>query len=197
MAGGKKLWKLLLKILGSLLSLALLASVAVSLILARPEPPPAETPEVTVSPDAVPVMEIKNEPDLYRLVAAFPVPVMSFMSGSGMTFVSASTSNTAHAGRLVRSAALFWQTEAGIPLTLQSICPADTLDLLEKGYHFSAVAGPVLFGSPAVRMEKDGIIRIHSATDQALYVLTLPDSLGGQVSPLCRSLQLFTVHSEE
>jgi hypothetical protein len=45
-------------------------------------------------------------------------------------------------------------------------------------------------------MEKGDTIRIHTATDQALYVLILPRSLDAQVSGLCRSLQLFTVNPE-
>ena len=81
-------------------------------------------------------------------------------------------------------------------MILQSICPADSLSLLEEGYHFSATPGPTLFGNPSVSMEKEDSIRIHATTDQALYVLILPSSLSDQVSNLCRSLQLFTVNQE-
>ena len=46
-------------------------------------------------------------------------------------------------------------------------------------------------------MEKDQVIRIHTATDEALYVILVPFSLSDQIQELSRSVQLFTVHSEE
>ena len=105
--------------------------------------------------------------------------------------------HVARAGREVsggfgRVATLYWQTAEGEPVTLRSIWPADAVSLLEGGFHFMPAAGPTLFGSASVRMEKDDSVRLHTATDQALYVVLLPRSLSGQVSDLCRSLQLFT-----
>ncbi len=196
MAAGKKLWKILLKILACLVSIALLALAAASLILAKPAPEPSAAPAATPSAASGPALEIRDETELYRLVAAFPAPVMSFMSGSGMTFVSAVSADSAVSGSFARTATLYWQTEDARPMILQSICPADSLSLLEEGYHFSAAPGPTLFGNPSVRMEKEDTIRIHATTDQALYVLILPSSLSDQVSNLCRSLQLFTVNQE-
>ena len=196
MTAGKKLWKLLLRILGVLVSAALLALAAASLILAKPAPEQVGSPSETPSLSASPALEIKEEAELYRLVAAFPAPVMSFMSGSGMTFVSAVSADSAVSGSFARAATLYWQTEDARPLILQSICPADSLSLLEEGYHFSADAGPTLFGNRSVRMEKNDTIRIHAATDQALYVLIIPKSLEDQISALSRSLQLFTVNPE-
>ena len=196
MTAGKKFWKLLLKILGGLVFAALLALTAASLILAKPAPEETQAPAASPSLAASPALEIREETDLYRLVAAFPAPVMSFMSGSGMTFVSAVSSDSAVSGGFARNATLYWQTADAQPLILQSICPADALSLLEDGYHFSAVAGPTLFGNRSVRMEKGDTIRIHTTTDQALYVLILPRSLDAQVSALCPYLQLFTVNPE-
>ena len=196
LSAGKKFWKVLLKILGGLVFIALLVLAAVSLILAKPSPEQTEPPAAALSLAASPALEIRDETELYRLVASFPAPVMSFMSGSGMTFVSAVSSDTALSGRFARNAVLYWQTKDGQPLILQSVCPADSLSLLEEGYHFSVSAGPVLFGSPSVRMEKDDTVRIHTTTDQALYVLLIPRSLSDQIPNLCRSLQLFTVNPD-
>ena len=196
MAAGKKLWKLLLRILGGLVSVALLALAAASLILAKPSTDETEVPAATPSISASPAMEIRDEKELYRLVAAFPAPVMSFMSGSGMTFVSAVSSDSALSGSFARTATLYWQTKDAQPLILQSICPAASLSLLEDGYHFSAFTGPALFGNRSVRMEKDDAIRIHTTTDLALYVLIIPRSLSDQIPDLSRSLQLFTVNPE-
>ena len=196
MAAGKKIWNLLLRILGSLALVALMALAAASLILAKPATEPVKAANEAPSLAASPALEISDETELYRLVGSFPAPVMSFMSGSGMTFVSAVSADSAVSGRFARTATLYWQTEDAQPLILQSICPADSLSLLEEGYHFSTATGPTLFGNRSVRMEKGDTIRIHISTDQALYVLIIPGSLGDQVTNLSRSLQLFTVNPE-
>ena len=196
MAGGKKVRKVLLRIVGTVIAIAVMALLAASLIIAKPQdgdPAPAAARPFT---DASPAVTIEDELDLSQLFAAFPAPVMSFMGGSGMTFVSATSSDAAVSGRFGRVASLYWQTPEGVPLILQSIYPADSLNLLEGGYHFSRYSGPTLFGNASVRMEKEGGIRIHTSTDHALYVLILPDSLSGQVSALCRSLQLFTANPQ-
>ena len=184
LAGGKKIPGLLARLAGSLVVVALLALLSVALILAKPqentEKAPAETPSAQGSPAVV----IEAESDLYRLISSYPAPVMSFMSGSGMTFVSASSADAAVSGGFGRVATLCWQTPEGEPVTLRTIWPADALSLLEDGYHF---------GNASVRMENDSAIRLHTDTDLALYAVYMPRSLGGQVSDLCRSLQLFTV----
>ena len=196
MADGKKIRKTVLGLISAVLGTALLAILAASLILAKPQGEETETAAARPSQDARPAVSINSENDLVSLISAFPAPVMSFMSGSGMTFVSAVSADSAVSGSFARTATLYWQTEDARPMILQSICPADSLSLLEEGYHFSATPGPTLFGNPSVRMEKEDTIRIHATTDQALYVLILPSSLSDQVSNLCRSLQLFTVNQE-
>jgi hypothetical protein len=196
LAGGKKIRKVLLRLVGVVIAVALLALLAASLIIAKPQEEEQPSAPVRPSAQANPAITAESEQELTALIAGFPAPVMSFMSGSGMTFVSAVSSDSAVSGGFARNATLYWQTEDAQPLILQSICPADALSLLEDGYHFSAVAGPTLFGNRSVRMEKGDTIRIHTTTDQALYVLILPRSLDAQVSALCRSLQLFTVNPE-
>ena len=192
MAGGKKVWKLLIRLFGVIVFVALLALLAGTLILAKPQENNTEPSPVQPSADARPAVSIDQETDLVKLVSDFPAPVMSYMSGSGMIFVSATSADAAVSGGFGRVATLCWQTADGEPVTLQSIWPADALSLLEDGFHFMPVAGPSLFGSMSVRMEKDDAVRLHVTTDQALYVVLLPRSLSGQVSDLCRSLQLFT-----
>jgi len=197
LSGGKKIWKIIGKILGILLSAALLVLAAVSLILAKPqedEAQPVESPPVM---EHAPALDIQNENELYQLILDFPAPVMSFMSGSGMTFVSGVSSDTAWNGRFARTATLYWQTEEGVSVSLQTIVPAEALSLLDGGFHFSDTEGPVLFGNLSIRMENSRLIRIHTATDRALYVLQLPLSLREQVPALTQSLQLFAPHTGE
>lgn len=176
--------------------LALLALAAAVLILAKPQDSPSETALVRPSAISRPAVSVEAEKDLADLVSDFPAPVMSFMSGSGMTFVSATSADAAVSGGFGRVATLYWQTAEGEPMVLQSIWPADALNLLEDGYHFTLSLGPSLFGNPSVRMENDASVRLHVTTDQALYVFLLPRSLSGQINALCRSLQLYTANPQ-
>lgn len=192
--------KRILTILGSvfsiLLSLGMLAFACAALILSRPQPEDAPAPSSQPPLSARAELSIQKETDLADLVADFPVPVMSFMSGSGMRFVSAQTVSFPLAEGFGRTASLYWQTEDGVPLLLQSIYPASALDRLDSGYHFSAVAGPSLFGSASVRMENREAVRVHVATDTGLYVMIMPKSAASSVSSISRSLQLFTLSPE-
>ena len=192
MAGGKKIRKILLRLLGGVVLAAVLALLAFTLILAKPQEDASPAAADPPSAEARPAVTVDQESGLVTLVSDFPAPVMSYMSGSGMVFVSAVSADAAVPGGFGRVATLFWQTPEGEPVTLRSIWPADAVNLLEGGFHFMPAAGPALFGSASVRMEKDDSVRLHVATDQALYVVLLPRALSGRVSELCRSLQLFT-----
>ena len=68
--------------------------------------------------------------------------------------------------------------------------------MLEDGFHFMPYAGPTFFGNTSVRMENDQYIRLHTTTDQALYVVILPRSLSKQVSSLCGFLKLYTIRND-
>lgn len=179
--------------LAGLLSLAMLAGLYFTLIIGQPQLKEQEETPVQPALTASPAMQIDQEGELRDLVAAFPAPVMSFMSGSGMIFVSGTSADTAWKGQFGRVATLYWQTAAGEPLILQSIYPAEALEIMGKGsYTFSSIAGPTLFGQNSVRMENGETIRIHVQTaGRGLYVLTVPHSLGSALSEISRSIQLF------
>ena len=197
MAGGKKVRKVLLRIVGTVIAIAVMALLAASLIIAKPQdedPAPAAARPFT---DASPAVTIEDELDLSQLFAAFPAPVMSFMGGSGMTFVSATCADAAVDGGFGRVATLNWQTAEGEPVRLRSIWPAGALDLLEGGYHFMPYTSPALFGSSSVRMENDQTVRIHAATDQALYEVLLPRALSPETGNICRALQLYASEARE
>ena len=191
---GKNAWRWIGRILAGLLAALLLALLYLTLIVGQPQP--KEEAEAAPQPllTASPRMNISAEADLYSLIAAFPVPVMSFMSGSGNLFVSAESADAAWQGGFGRIATLYWQTEDGYPLILQSIYPASALDLMGRGdYSFSGIAGPALFGHASVRMENAATVRVHTVTDEGIYVLTAPRDLAPSLSALARSIQLFTV----
>ena len=192
----KKFGTALLKVLTALFTIALIAAVGFLLILAQPKSEEKEKAEQQPLLAASPALNISQESELRSLVGAFPVPVLSFMSGSGMSFVSAISADTALDGGFGRVATLYWQTAEGEPLMLQSIYPASALSLLDNGYHFSSILGPTLFGVDSVRMENGDTVRVHAATETGLYVVTVPKDLAPKLSSLCRSLQLFSVKQE-
>ena len=192
----KKFGTALLKVLTALFTIALIAAVGFLLILAQPKSEEKEKAEPQPLLAASPALNISQESELRSLVGAFPVPVLSFMSGSGMSFVSAISADTALDGGFGRVATLYWQTAEGEPLMLQSIYPASALSLLDNGYHFSSILGPTLFGVDSVRMENGDTVRVHAATETGLYVVTVPKDLAPKLSSLCRSLQLFSVKQE-
>ena len=196
MEKSRKFLHFLLKALTVLLTAVLIAAVGFLLILAQPKSDEKEKAEPQPLLAASPAMNISQESELRSLVGAFPVPVLSFMSGSGMSFVSAISADTALDGGFGRVATLYWQTAEGEPLMLQSIYPASALSLLDNGYHFSSILGPTLFGVDSVRMENGDTVRVHAATETGLYVVTVPKDLAPKLSSLCRSLQLFSVKQE-
>ena len=194
--GRKKILHVLLKILAGLFSVVLIVLTGAFLILAQPQ---NETEKAEPQPllTASPALNIDNETGLRSLVESFPVPVLSFMSGSGMVFVSGSVADVGLKGGYGRTATLYWQTPDGDPVILQSIYPASALSLLDNGYHFSPVSGPVLFGMDSGRMENGDTVRIHAATETGLYAVTVPKSAASGISSLSRSLQLFSVRSAD
>ena len=196
-SGRRTFLQVLLKVVTALLTAALIVLIGALLVLAQPKREDTEKAEPQPLLTASPAMNITVETDLRSLVESFPVPVLSFMSGSGMSFVSDTSSDAGLEGGFGRIVSLYWQTQDGDPLILQSIYPASALSLLEKGYHFSAVAGPTLFGMDSVRMENADTVRVHAATDTGLYVLTVPKSAASKISSLSRSLQLFSVRPSD
>ena len=196
MSRRKKFIRILLKVLTALFSVALIAAVCFLLILAQPKKEDTAKPEPQPLLTASPAVNITAETEIRTLVKDFPAPVLSFMSGSGMLFVSGTSSDVGLSGGFGRMASLYWQTPEGEPLILQSIYPASAISLLDNGYHFSAVAGPTLFGVESVRMENADTVRIHAATESGLYAVTLPKSAASRLSSISRSLQLFSVKAD-
>ena len=189
----RKIGNVLLKALAALLSVVLIVMIGCLLVLAQPGKDENEKTEPQPLLAASPAVNISRETELRSLVGSFPVPVLSFMSGSGMTFVSGTSEDANLGDGFGRVATLYWQTADAEPMMIRSIYPASALSLLEDGYHFSTTLGPTLFGVESVRMENSDTIRLHASNGTGLYVVTVPKSLAPKLSSLCRSLQLFTV----
>lgn len=192
MAPIKKARSILIRTLGAAVTLLVLALLWLSLILGQPQnekSAPVSQPFLS----SVPAVNVSEEGGLPELLTDFPIPVLSFMSGSGMTFVNGITADLPLAGGFGRTVTLYWQTEAGLPVTLQSIYPASAINILKgNGYSFSTVAGPALAGIASVRMENEETERLHIQTEEGLYTVTVPRSLHSDLTVLAKSLQLFT-----
>ena len=188
--------RMLLKVLAALFAVALIVLIGFLLILAQPKAEDTEKAEPQPLLAASPAQNISSESEIRSMIESFPVPVLSFMSGSGMTFVSGTAADVGLQGGFGRIVTLYWQTADGDPLILQSIYPASALSVLDNGYHFSAVTGPTLFGVESVRMENSDTVRVHAATDTGLYTVTVPKSAASKLSSISRSLQLFSVKKD-
>lgn len=190
----KKGGRLLLKLFGWLLLCAVLVLVSLLIIVGMPEkedPAPVLADPVL---SASPAINITAESELYKLYLSFPAPVMSYLSGSGMTFVSASSADTSLSGCLTRVITQVWRSPEEDEIELLSVCPRSSLEILQSGnWHFSNLAGPELFGQKSVRMESDEKIRLHTQTDQGLYIITVSKAAKDRLAAIARSLQLFSL----
>ena len=183
-----KIRKWMGKLAGAILSLAVLAGLYFTLVIAQPQGDNAVPSEPAAALTASASQRIDSETELRDLVRAFPGPVMSFMSGSG------TAEDSVQGGIRGRVLTLYWQTREGEPLILRSIWPAEAVEILGKeDYIFSAAEGPVLFGMRSVRMENKDTVRVHvQAEGQGIYAIVLPRSLAAELSGISRSVQLFT-----
>lgn len=190
---GKKTRSIPLMILSALLILLLLAFLYLVLIIGHPQTD--EDQDLPVQPllTASPEMNASSENALHGLIASFPVPVMSVMSGSGYSFDSAVSTDFKTGDGFGRMLKAVWRSPEGETVRLDSIYPADSLGLIgRQDYHFSDISGPTLFGTGSVRMENASSIRLHTRTREGLYVVTVPLSMSDKLPALCKSLQLYT-----
>jgi len=194
-----KRWKkplhLSLRLITGMLCGLLLILTGVALILARPDAPSESAPQPVLTQEAP--LTASEELELKDLAEHFPVSFMSFLSGSGLQFLSASVESVPFEGGFGRRLLSRWGTGEGETVLLESIYPARALSLItDPAFHFSGVSGPTLFGQPSVRMESADHLRLHLQTESGLYVCTLPLSAAGRLGDLVRSLQLFSISRE-
>ena len=170
----------------------MLTLTCLSLILAQPQEDPAKAPAPQPQLSPYPSVTVLSESDISALASSFPVPIMSMVSNSGLSFVSGLARDVSADGAAGRVATLTWQTPEGEQVVLQSIYPASALSLLGNDYHFVGKLGPTLFGADSVYMESAGLSRLHARTDSGLYTVTVPRSLANRLTSLSQSLQLLS-----
>lgn len=182
-------------VVGAIAAALLLVVFYLAVILGQPQ----ESEDVLVRADphqpllaASPAVNITDEGQLDLLAEAFPAALLRPMSGSGLTFVSGTSYDTAYENGFARRVVLTYQTYEGQTLTMESLYPARALTLLPKGaYHLASIAGQSLAGMSSVRMEDGSTIRLHAQSETGLYSLTVPMMDSSDLAALTRSLQLF------
>ena len=170
--------KILERVLLTLLVLLCVGAFYIAVILA--EAPPEEqaahgtpVPQATLSPDQP--RQIGSLSDLGQLVQNFPAPVLAIQPSETIVFDGGLTNDLAYQGAFARIVTLSYHTDKEQSLTLQSIYPVDAFSLLPgEGYTLKNDMTAPIAGMSAVRMEKEGSIRLHVRGQTAMYVFTAP-----------------------
>lgn len=189
------LWRRLVKIiLGSLLTVLLLAAFYIAVVMGNPQEDDA--PSVTAKTDQ-PLLTAMSSPVLIReqgqlgaLLDAFPAPVMAAMNSTVLTFQQGLCEDVPFEGGLGRRVTLTYRTAEGAAVTVVSLYPART-PMDKADYTFSATTGLPLAGLRSVRMENADTIRMHAQGPDALYVVTLPKLAAADLRTLTQMLSLY------
>ena len=134
MKSPKKITTLVLRIISGILTAVLFAAVCFVLVMAHPKPDKEKRGDPQPLLTASPALAVSSRADMEPLVRSFPVPVMTFLDTAGLTFDCASSEDAALPGGAGRIASIWWKTEDGEEVILQSIYPSNAWSLLEGGY---------------------------------------------------------------
>lgn len=191
------LWRRIVKtILGSLLTIVLLAAFYIAVIMGNPQN--TESTAIQARQDqprldamASPIL-IQEAGQLGLLLNEFPAPVMAAMNSSALFFEQGLVQDVPFEDGMGRTVTLAYRTAEGKAVLVTSIYPARALSLIEKdGYTISGTAGLPLAGLRSVRMEAADTVRMHAQGTDALYVVTLPDQSATMLRTLTSTLQLY------
>lgn len=184
-------------ILGTVLTVLVVAVFYVAVILGHPQEDPDT---VIVSQDqpllaASPAQTLTTAAELEAMLQGFPVPALYAVDGSSLNLTGGMCYDASFEDGFARIMMLTYSAELGgqtVQLDVQSIYPARALDFVQKGdYHIAKVAGQALAGMQSVRMEDGEHIRLHAQAAEGIYVLTVPTMTAEDLAAVTRSLQLY------
>ncbi len=191
----KKILRIALTVL---LTILIIAVFYLAVVLGQPTDADTVTAENQPLLSPSPAVNISSEGELGSLIRDFPTPVLSFVSGTGPAMTAGSSYDTAFEDGFARVLELHYTLEDGRTVQIQSIYPARALSLMERGdYHLNQMSSVSLAGLKAVRMEDSTTIRLHAQSDDALYIIILPQMTSDEISTLTKGLQLVTAASGE
>lgn len=178
--------------------LAALMMAVFYLAVVMGQPQPAEDAENTTAihqpllPNMPSPILILKEEDMHYLAESFPVPLMYPLYGTSLTFEKGVLEDYPFEDGRARIVTLTYHIAGGSEMTVTSIYPARAISLVPRGdYAISATAGQTLAGMRSVRMENGSAIRLHTQSDQAIYVVTTPLLDGSQLRQITASMQLY------
>ena len=182
-------------LLSVLLGAALVAAFFLAVILGHPQGDgsnPAEAQQPLLPPMTAPVT-IQSLNGLQTLLDAFPAPVMASLSSTAMDFVRGACTDVPFEKGYARMVSLTYQTREG-----ESIYPARALGVMGKGdYVISGTAGHPLAGLRSILMERDGSVRMHAQSEEALYVVTMPAVASAALRQMTSTLLLYGGNQDE
>lgn len=124
------------------------------------------------------------------LISAFPGPVLCPAPGSGWTVVDGESCDVPFENGQARKLTLRCRTDSGAEVEVVSIYPARALPLIPRSGYALTGAGPALAGTPSVRMDRDGVTRLHAQGSACLYIVTLAAMDNNVLTELLRPLTL-------
>lgn len=186
-------------LLSMLLAVALVAAFFLAVIMGQPQSSRTEHADAQpLLPPMTAPAAIQSLDGLQTLLDAFPAPVMASLSSAAMQFVRGACTDVPFEDGYARMVSLTYQTRQGETVTVESIYPARALDVMGKGdYVISGTAGHPLAGLRSILMERSGNVRMHAQSDEALYVVTLPEASSAALRQLTSTLLLYGGKSHE
>lgn len=187
--------KALKAVLLLILTLALMATFCVTVILGDPDAEDSLVPADTASvqpllPADGDTLVISDTADLPRLLNQFPAPALCTFSDT-LTLREGTCESVPFEDGFAQVLTLFFETRAGVSLTLTSIYPARALALVDKG-DLVLSSSPVLgfAGHRAVRMDSDENLCLFTQGEEAIYVLRAPQMSDANLNALKILLRL-------
>lgn len=180
---------------GALAACLLIAVFYVTVILIHPQTDLSAQVDMNQPlVSAGPAIALENG-DLSALTGAFPVSVLGCAPGS-MTLTDGLCCDAGFGNGLARVLTLTYLEGQSQTIRVTSIYPARAIPLLPgDGFHLVG-AGPAVAGLSTVRMEGQGMVRLHLQTTDGLYAITAPMQSNEELSALLRPLQLLTTSSQ-
>lgn len=189
-AAGKALRSVSLSVLVTLLA----AVFGLIVIMSEPKTDGAALTDQPLTAPA-PAVTIQAEADLPELMTSFPTAMLTMLPVDGVTFAGAGSYDVPFEDGVARVAEVSYTLKDGGTLTLTTIYPARAGALISRdGY--AIIGSTELAGLPAIRMSREGSVRVHAQHAEALYILTAPNMPFGDLSALAKSAQRMSLTEE-
>ncbi len=178
-------------VLSTLTAVVLISAFFVAVIMGNPQPVSESAPTPAPAP-LTETLSITSVDGFSALLNAFPAPVMAAGTSSVLKLESAVCENIPYAEGIAVVATLRYQTADAQQVTVQSIVPAEALDVMGKGdFTITGEAGHPLASIRSVQMVSPTQVRMHAAREGVLYVITMPTAPDLTLRSWTSAMQLY------